>query len=318
MGFLQSTMRSRGSSRQPLNLRLLVLGLVLVFILVLALRSITTTTTAPPHKLAVSTGHRLESPQGCIDSASSSSCGKLPSSVAQALIHYAASNITPQQTPPELNIAAGVMAIKSPCNFLVFGLGYDSLLWSTLNHGGRTIFLEEDKDWIAQVARKHPELKAYHVEYSTMVTQAEDLLKNAHSEDCSPAQNLEPETSRCILALKNLPAEIYNTKWDAIMIDAPRGYFPEAPGRMTAIYTAAVMARNRRKKGNTDIFVHDVDRSVEDSYSKAFLCEENLVGFEGRLWHFSVPAKKGLDSFCSAAQDGIRGQKMENSSSGSV
>jgi len=86
-----------------------------------------------------------------------------------------------------------------------------------------------------------------------------------------------------------LPALIYETEWDVIMIDAPRGFFGAAPGRMSAIFTAAVMARNRKKEGSTDIFLHDVDRRVEQMYAGEFLCSSNLVGSSGRLWHFRVP-----------------------------
>ena len=56
-------------------------------------------------------------------------------------------------------------------------------------------------------------------------------------------------------------------------VDAPTGYYDEAPGRMTAIYTAGMMARNREEGGITDLFVHDVNREVEDKFPMEFLCE---------------------------------------------
>ncbi|KAJ6885197.1 hypothetical protein NC652_032021 [Populus alba x Populus x berolinensis] len=80
-------------------------------------------------------------------------------------------------------------------------------------------------------------------------------------------------------------------EWDLIMVDAPTGYHDEAPGRMTAIYTAGLMARNR-ENGETDVFVHDVDRVVEDKFSKAFLCEGYLTEQEGRLRHFIIPSHR--------------------------
>jgi glucuronoxylan 4-O-methyltransferase len=94
----------------------------------------------------------------------------------------------------------------------------------------------------------------------------------------------------CQLALKGLPAEIYETGWDLIMVDAPTGYYDEAPGRMTAIYTAGMMARNRKQGGETDVFVHDVNREIEDKFSKAFLCEGYMKKQEGRLRHFIIPS----------------------------
>ena len=54
-----------------------------------------------------------------------------------------------------------------------------------------------------------------------------------------------------------------------MVVDVPTGYHDNAPGRMSAIYTAGLMARNR-EEGETDVFVHDVDRVVEDKFSKGF------------------------------------------------
>ena len=74
---------------------------------------------------------------------------KTPSLLAQALVHYATTNITPQQTFNEISVSMRVLQKKAPCNFLVFDLGYDSFMWAALNNGGRTIFLQEDKSWIS-------------------------------------------------------------------------------------------------------------------------------------------------------------------------
>ncbi|KAJ6859017.1 hypothetical protein NC652_041347 [Populus alba x Populus x berolinensis] len=60
---------------------------------------------------------------------------------------------------------------------------------------------------------------------------------------------------------------------------------------MNAIYTAGLMARNR-ENGVTDVFVHDVDRVVEDKFSKAFLCEGYMTQQEGRLRHFIIPTHR--------------------------
>lgn len=46
------------------------------------------------------------------------------------------------------------------------------------------------------------------------------------------------------------------------MVDMPRGYSPEFLGRMTMIYTLALMARAARKDQSMDILVHDKDRSI--------------------------------------------------------
>ncbi|CAL8997709.1 unnamed protein product [Prunus brigantina] len=216
-------------------------------------------------------------------------CTKTPPSLANAIIHYATTNITPQQTIKEISVSSRILQKKSPCNFLVFGLGLDSLMWTALNHGGRTVFLEEDKSWIEQIQQKLPNLEAYHVSYDTKVHQADKLMETGMKEECKVVG--DPRFSKCELALKNWPSEVYDIEWDLIMVDAPTGYFDGAPGRMSAIYTAGLLGRNR-EEGETDVFVHDVDRNVEDKFSKAFLCEGYLREQEGRIRHFTIPSHR--------------------------
>ncbi|KAK9069932.1 hypothetical protein SSX86_010330 [Deinandra increscens subsp. villosa] len=220
----------------------------------------------------------------------SPTCNKLPPTTAETLVHYVTSNVTPQQTYKEISVSLGILTKKSPCNFLVFGLGHDSPMWAALNHGGRTVFVEEDKSWIRQVLEKFPGLEAYHVVYDTKVARAAELMGMGKREECRVVE--DPRVSRCGLSLKGgLPEEVYEVEWDLIMVDAPTGYHDEAPGRMKAIYTAGLMARNRAD-GETDVFVHDVNRVVEDQFSKEFLCEGYLTKEEGRLRHFTIPSHK--------------------------
>ncbi|XP_058195575.1 glucuronoxylan 4-O-methyltransferase 3-like [Rhododendron vialii] len=224
-------------------------------------------------------------------------CNKISPSLAEAMVHYATSNVTPQQTKKEVSVSLRVLQRKSPCNFLVFGLGLDSLMWTALNHGGRTVFLEEDKSWIDQITKQLPSLESYHVAYNTKVTEADELMEVGKREDCKAV--VDPRESRCELALKGFPSEVYDIDWDLIMVDAPTGYHDGAPGRMSAIYTAGLMARNR-EEGETDVFVHDVDRVVEDRFSKAFLCEGYLIEQEGRIRHFTIPSHRARSGrpFC--------------------
>jgi uncharacterized protein (TIGR01627 family) len=93
----------------------------------------------------------------------------------------------------------------------------------------------------------------------------------------------------CPLALHELPPEVYEHEWDMLMLDAPKGYFASAPGRMAAVWTAAAMARAREGEGDTDVFLHDVDRKVEKAYAEEFLCHGFRVGSAGRLWHYRIP-----------------------------
>ncbi|RRT46951.1 hypothetical protein BHE74_00047625 [Ensete ventricosum] len=261
--------------------KLLLLGFCCLAFLLLLLTSGRSSSPSPPTASAA---------------AQTLACTKLPPSLAKTIVHYTTSNITPQQTLREISVTAKVLERKSPCNFLVFGLGYDSPMWSALNHGGRTVFLEEDESWIKSMTHKFPELEAYHVKYDTRLSQADELLELRRSSSCTSVAAADTRSSACRLALTELPDVFYGVEWDLIMVDAPTGYVANAPGRMSAIYTAGMAARGR-SEGETDVFVHDVDRAVEDKFSKTFLCEGYMKEEEGKLRHFTIPSHRANPSF---------------------
>ncbi|KAK6928546.1 Polysaccharide biosynthesis domain [Dillenia turbinata] len=213
----------------------------------------------------------------------------------QAIVHYATSEIVPQQSLKEITISLNVLQSLYPCNFLVYGLGYDSIMWSSLNPKGTTLFLEEDPIWVQTVLKDSPNLHVHTVHYPTRLSEADQLLSIYKTiPSCLPLNlNLKgrdpKDQSPCPLLLTSLPEEVYEREWDLIMIDAPRGYFSEAPGRMGAIFTAAAMARARTRPGKTHVFVHDVNRRVEKMFALEFLCRKYLVEAVGRLWHFEIP-----------------------------
>ncbi|CAI0457761.1 unnamed protein product [Linum tenue] len=223
----------------------------------------------------------------------------------EAILHYATSRTVPQQSLAEISVSAAVLRSLGPCRFLVFGLGHDSLMWTGLNPRGTTLFLEEDPRWVHSILRRFPNLlRSRVVRYPTRLHQADSLLSSYKDEpDCllggSHGLARLKGNAKCKLALSTLPSEVYEDEWDVIMIDAPRGYFPEAPGRMAAIYTAAVMARGRTHHGVTHVFLHDVNRRVERVYAEEFLCKKYLVKAVGRLWHFEIPSFVGNGNFTS-------------------
>lgn len=281
----------RPKTKYPVNNKfLLAIGVFFAFFLLFVLRSSFSsskqisspvTQTLPKVPTTISNAN----PISC-----SPTCNKIPPSISKALIHYTTSTITPQQTLKEISVTSKILEKKSPCNFLVFGLGHDSLMWTTLNFGGRTIFLEEDEAWITQIKHRFPTLESYHVTYDSKVHQADGLMEVGKGNECTAIG--ETRYSMCQLALKGLPNVVYDTKWDLIMVDAPTGYYDEAPGRMSAIYTAGMIARNREEGAETDVFVHDVNRVVEDKFSMAFLCEGYMKKQEGRLRHFRIPSHR--------------------------
>ncbi|XP_042483392.1 glucuronoxylan 4-O-methyltransferase 3-like [Macadamia integrifolia] len=286
-------------TQNPLNLKLIIFGFFLAFLLILFILRSNFSSSSSSKPLTNKEEEAQYPTSSCPPDhqLSTSSCTKIPSSLVQALLHYTTSNITPQQTIKEISVTSQVLERKSPCNFLVFGLGHDSFMWSSLNHGGRTVFLEEDRSWIQQIKQRFTTLESYHVYYDSRVRDADDLMEIGKGEECKVVG--DARHSKCQLSLKGLPAKIYEIEWDLIMVDAPTGYFEDAPGRMSAIYTAGLMARNR-KDGETDVFVHDVNRVVEDQFSKAFLCEGYMREQEGRLRHFTIPSHRasGDRPFC--------------------
>ncbi|KAJ0025949.1 hypothetical protein Pint_07502 [Pistacia integerrima] len=281
----------RSKPQSPLNIKLILLfaSFLLLLLLFVTRTTFSSSSSQEKNSTPISQINLPNSANEDQEQQQPQTCTKTPLSLANALVHYVTTNITPQQTLKEISVSLRVLEKKSPCNFLVFGLGHDSLMWTSLNHGGRTVFLEEDKAWIDQIKEKLPTLESYHVEYDTKVHQAEDLMKIGVGNDCKAVS--DPRFSKCRLALKGFPSDVYDTDWDLIMVDAPTGYHDEAPGRMSAIYTAGLMARNR-EEGETDVFVHDVDRIVEDKFSKAFLCEGYLTEQEGRIRHFTIPSHR--------------------------
>ncbi|WOL11422.1 hypothetical protein Cni_G20184 [Canna indica] len=228
--------------------------------------------------------------------------------LAEALLYYATTSVVPQQSRAEIRLTFDVLRRRAPCNFLVFGLGRDSRMWAALNPGGTTVFLEEDPEWYELVTKSSPMLRAHHVKYRTRLDEADKLLRGYRAVTaCRPgaADGIAGlrKNDDCPLALVGLPREIYEREWDVVMIDAPKGYFAAAPGRMAAAYSAAVMARGRRGEGDTDVYIHDVDRKVEKAYALEFLCKKYRVGATGRLWHFRIPPVNANvttagDTFC--------------------
>ncbi|KAG0479506.1 hypothetical protein HPP92_010144 [Vanilla planifolia] len=221
--------------------------------------------------------------------------------IFDALVHYAAqSAATGQMSESDLRAVAGVIRHRAPCNLLVLGLGPESLLWRALNHGGRTVFVDENQYYIAHFEERHPGIEGYDVAYTTKVSELHDLLTAAREQvagECRPVQNLL--FSDCRLGINDLPNHIYDVAWDVILVDGPRGYSPASPGRMSTIFTAGVLARSG-DAGPTDVLVHDYEREVERLCSAEFLCGENLVAAHGQLAHFAIrggPAAR-KDDFC--------------------
>ena len=165
----------------------------------------------------------------------------------------------------EAKIVMDVVMEKAPCDFLVFGLGNDSRLWSNINRGGNTVFVEDNEEWFQKVLSSDRQIKAYLVNYLTVRTQWQELLENPARLDMV------------------LPPEIEQQKWDVILIDGPNGWSDAKPGRMKSIFHSSRLAAY-----SGDVFVHDCHREVEQAYSDRFLKPENLRVEVGWLRHYHL------------------------------
>lgn len=150
-----------------------------------------------------------------------------------------------QMTEEEYRYIASHLGSK---NVLVFGTGHDSDLWRLANNNGKTIFLEHNKKWI-----KQNDDDVYKVNYGTKLKEADRLLDKYRSTKDFEMLKLE------------LPEFVWNINWDIIVVDAPTGVKDGHPGRMKSIFTASLLS-----KKDTDVFVHDCDRRVEDLYTREF------------------------------------------------
>lgn len=105
-------------------------------------------------------------------------------------------------SPREIRPVYDVVRASVPCNFLVFGLGDDSPMWTATNYNGHTLFIEDDREWIDRMLEKEPDLNLCFSEYKTARRNWDRLLD-------------KPEE----LGME-LPASIRNREWELIPVNA--------------------------------------------------------------------------------------------------
>lgn len=145
-----------------------------------------------------------------------------------------------QYSREEISIIIDLVNKIKPCNMLVFGIGYDTKIWQSLNTG-ITLFLEHDEKYIKKFTGETPGLEIIQVDYTC----------NAH--------NWKHYLNKDLTL--NLPEKVLRKKWDIVLVDAPVG---NINGRMESIYTAS-------KLNFKHCFVHDCDRIIEKTYCDKYL-----------------------------------------------
>uniref|UniRef100_A0A0G4HX46 Uncharacterized protein n=1 Tax=Chromera velia CCMP2878 TaxID=1169474 RepID=A0A0G4HX46_9ALVE len=151
-------------------------------------------------------------------------------------------------------------------SFLVWGLGFDSILWRKLNCEGRTVFVEHNAHW-AWEARKNGDLADADVHIVA--------YKYNMGEESVSLFFDRPE--KMVVS-----PEVDAMCFDTVLVDAPPGNDPKVdPGRMESLYYSAEMARDCVKRGAKDsvyLFVHDLQRELERRLVDTFLVPSR--GFE--------------------------------------
>lgn len=138
-------------------------------------------------------------------------------------------------------------------NVLVFGLGNDSSIWTSIN-SGYTLFIENEKYWIDKIKSKlFGNYDIYYYNYNTLMNRWIEYVNN---------QNLL-NILKIKFENKSQNEILYNTYWDFIIIDGPVGVNPENPGRMMPISTTSSL---KYKK----VVIHDCDRVVENVFTRIF------------------------------------------------
>lgn len=274
---LQETKRSMNLTKKKL---ISILLLILLIISILRLLSLTLRTSSVMSSPPFSTHNKVAS--------HTPESSKHPTSPSNSTL-----------TEKEFKVLSNLVSLKSPCNLLIFGFQPQYLTFSSINAAGSTIFLYDHyHDMIGKVATNSNNTRTYKLGYNVASKKAYNLLKHARqNQACTPNPTLL-QKSKCKLALRNLPKEVYEKKWDIIVVDGPKGDSLESPGRMGCIYSASVLAR----VGNVcDVLVHDVDRTIEKWFSWEFLCHENLLYSKGKLWHFRIKGHFNSTMFCPAS-----------------
>jgi len=136
--------------------------------------------------------------------------------------------------------------IKANTKMLVFGLGYDSMMWYKGNNKN-TFFVENNDKYIQLNSKYIPSDKIIKYDYKTNCISSQELTE-------SEIQKFE------------IPEKILqNAPFDIIIIDGPEGYSPEKPGRLIPCYWSSLIS-----KQGTLIYVDDSSRVLEDFCIKKY------------------------------------------------
>lgn len=141
---------------------------------------------------------------------------------------------------------------RSSCALLIFGVGGDSPIWLHANRRGKTVFIEESREYAELARERSPAIDVRVVDY---VTRYEKIHQQADDID----ERL----------WDFLPEDVANGAWDVVLIDAPTAYQHGTYGRLQPVWwTSRNAALNHER--HMDIFLHDHNREGERFIGKEF------------------------------------------------
>eukprot|EP00241_Pyramimonas_parkeae_P019671 CAMPEP_0114280206 /NCGR_PEP_ID=MMETSP0059-20121206/2313_1 /TAXON_ID=36894 /ORGANISM="Pyramimonas parkeae, Strain CCMP726" /LENGTH=305 /DNA_ID=CAMNT_0001400589 /DNA_START=82 /DNA_END=999 /DNA_ORIENTATION=+ len=179
--------------------------------------------------------------------------------------HYMYQNKRNQMTFEQYTYVTQLLFHHAPANVLIWGLGQDSNLWSTINRHGRTAFLENHEVWLNKMKENLPDAEShlynYKLQFSNNVSNSERHMKKLLAED-KQAQHDD--------LYQKLPADLEDVKWDVILVDSP-AYAKET--RMESIWNSKRLKDNLLQHPGhiVHILVHDCERTIERMFSDEFL-----------------------------------------------
>jgi hypothetical protein len=186
----------------------------------------------------------------------------------------------------------------------LWGLGHDSIVWASLNKGGRTVFLENIQEWIDVMQPKLPPgAEVYRFDYqlnffNSSTNEVEEEWRNftqgpggmqergalaraperwLHTSGAFDGTLDEATRARLHSAL---PAALEADDWDVILVDSP-GQVPHTRAESvwnTARVKDALLARGRPF---VHVLLHDCERHLEADLADHWL---------GRAPHFVTVA----------------------------
>jgi len=140
---------------------------------------------------------------------------------------------------------------------LVFGLGFDSKMWFSLN--SNTYFIEDNQKYI-DINKDIPIENIIKYEYKTKVKHSQNMT--------------DEEIQKFVVPDKLMKL----APFDIIIIDGPNGYNKEKPGRLIPYYWSSVFL----SKVGTFVFLDDVKRPLEEYLVEKYFSKNKKKYFKFR------------------------------------